>query len=65
MHTLFARMIDWRGVELPDLASVNLPALALSLGAAAGVFYFKAGMLRVLGACAAAGVALYLAGFIS
>jgi chromate transporter len=65
MHTLFARMIDWRGVELPDLASVNLPALLLSLGAAAGVFTFKAGMLRVLGACAAAGVVLYFAGLIS
>jgi chromate transporter len=65
IHTLFARMIDWHGVELPDLASVNIAALALSLGAAAGVFYFKAGMLSVLGACAAAGVALYLTGLIS
>ena len=64
IHTLFARMIDWHGVEIPDLTSVNVAALALSLGAAAAVFYWKAGMLRVLGLCAAAGVALYAAGLI-
>jgi chromate transporter len=65
IHTLFARMVDWHGVELPDLTSVNVAALVLSIGAAAGIFYWKAGMLRVLGLCAAAGVALHAAGLIS
>ncbi len=65
MHTLFARMIDWHGLELPELASVNPWALALALGAAAGVFWLKAGLLRVLAASAAAGVALNLAGVIA
>ena len=55
MHTLFARMIDWHGL-------VNPWALALALGAAAGVFWLRAGLLRVLAGSAAAGVALYLAG---
>ena len=62
MHTLFARMIDWHGLELPELASVNPWALALALGAAAGVFWLRAGLLRVLAGSAVAGVALYLAG---
>ncbi len=62
MHTLFARMIDWHGLDLPELASVNPWALALALGAAAGVFWLRAGLLRVLAASAAAGVVLYLAG---
>ena len=61
MHTLFARMIDWHGLDLPELASVNPWALALALGAAAGVFWLRAGLLRVLAASAAAGVVLYLA----
>jgi chromate transporter len=65
MHTLFARMIDWHGLDLPELASVNPWALALALGAAAGVFWLRAGLLRVLAASAAAGVALYLAGVIA
>ena len=50
------------GLDLPELASVNPWALALALGAAAGVFWLRAGLLRVLAASAAAGVVLYLAG---
>jgi chromate transporter len=65
IHTLFGRVIEWHGVELPDPASVNVAALVLSLGAAVAVFYLKAGMLKVLGACALAGVAAYFAGLIS
>ncbi|MDB5641481.1 MAG: chromate transporter, chromate ion transporter family [Hyphomicrobiales bacterium] len=65
IHTLFARTVTLGGMELPDVASVNPAALILALGAGAGVFWLKAGMLRVLGASAAAGVVLYLAGFIS
>ncbi len=65
IHTLFARMVEWHGVELPDLTSVNGPALLLSLGAALGVFWFKAGMLRILALCAAAGVALHAAGLMA
>ena len=58
-------MIDWHGLELPELASVNPWAAALALGAAAAVFWLKAGLLRVLAASAAAGVALYLTGVIA
>jgi len=55
--TLGPLRIDW-----PRLASVNLPALALSLAAAAALFRFKQGVIRVLLACAAVGVGLRLAG---
>jgi chromate transporter len=49
--------LDW-----PRLDSVNLPALAVSLAAAAALFRFRQGVIRVLLACAGVGVALRLAG---
>jgi chromate transporter len=66
LHVVFADLssvalgplrLDW-----PRLSSVNLPALALSLSAAAALFRFRQGVIRVLLACAAIGVALRLAG---
>jgi chromate transporter len=66
LHVVFADVrsvavgplrLDW-----PVLSSVNLPALALSLVAAAALFRFRQGVIRVLLACAAIGVALRLAG---
>jgi chromate transporter len=66
LHVVFADVgsvavgplrLDW-----PSLSSVNLPALALSLTAAAALFRFRQGVIRVLLACAAIGVALRLAG---
>ncbi|MBK3800082.1 chromate efflux transporter [Azospirillum brasilense] len=66
LHTLFARLepvsVAGMALDLPVLASVNLPALALTVAAVLAVFRFKAGMLPTLGACALAGVALRMAG---
>ncbi len=50
--------------DLPVLASVNLPAVALSLLAIAAIFLFRLGMLPVLALSAGAGLALYAAGLI-
>ncbi|WP_188261891.1 chromate efflux transporter [Azospirillum tabaci] len=66
LHTLFARLepvsVAGMRLDLPILASVNLPALALTVAAVLAVFRFKAGMLPTLAACALAGVALRMAG---
>ncbi len=61
MHTLFreVREVSAPGLrfDVPDLASVNLPALLLALAALIAVFRFEVGTLKVLGACAVAGLA--------
>jgi chromate transporter len=66
-HTLFGRVIEWRGfgaqIDLPDLASANMPAILLALAAAIAIFRFKIGMIKVLGACSLAGLALHYAGW--
>jgi chromate transporter len=63
LHTLFARVTETRGygftVSLPVLATVNWPALVLSLGAMVAMFRFKLGMIPTLAACSALGVAYY------
>lgn len=65
LHVLFAevRQVDAIGLSLdvPVLASVNLPALVLTVAALLAVFRFKAGMIPVLAACAGAGVLYRLA----
>ncbi len=43
-------------LDMPVLRSLNAAALVLALGAAAGLFGLKLGPLKVLGACAAAGL---------
>ena len=48
-------------LDVPMLASVNLPGLILSLAAAIAAFRFKVGVIPLLLACAAAGVLYYLA----
>jgi chromate transporter len=64
IHTLFAR-VDERGtVDVPQWSSLNPWALALSLLAVVAVFRFKAGVVPVLLAAAAAGIALRLAGVV-
>jgi len=66
IHTLFRRTVTVSGfglqLDLPVLASVDPWALALAVTAVLAVFRFKAGVIPVLAACAAAGVGLHLAG---
>jgi chromate transporter len=68
IHTVFRAVWPVRGYgfafDAPVLASVNGWALALSLAAAVAIFRFKTGMLATLAASSAAGVVLYLAGWI-
>jgi chromate transporter len=64
VHTIFVQTVNWRGIDVPVLLSLNPAALALSLGAAYAIFRMKAGMLQVLAATSAAGVLAHLAGVI-
>jgi chromate transporter len=69
IHTIFHQTITVRGLgfvfDLPVPASVEVWALLLSIGAVFAIFRFKAGLLQTLGACAAAGVLLFLVGTIT
>ena len=64
LHVLFAEVAAVRigpmTLDVPDLASVNLPGLLLSLAAGVAAFRFKVGVIPLLLSCAAAGVAYYL-----
>jgi chromate transporter len=64
LHVLFAELhpAQWLGarVDMPVLASVNVPSMILALAAAIAVFRFKAGMVPVLLASSAAGVVYFL-----
>ncbi|SEP43178.1 chromate transporter [Methylobacterium sp. ap11] len=68
LHTLFraVRPVAFGPLRLdvPVAASLDPWALVLALAATVAVFRFRAGMIPVLGACAAAGVGLRLAGAI-
>ncbi|MFD3265385.1 chromate efflux transporter [Phenylobacterium ferrooxidans] len=65
LHVLFAQVASVRigamTLDVPDLASVNLPGLLLSLAAGVAAFRFKVGVIPLLLGCAGAGVAYYLA----
>jgi chromate transporter len=50
--------------ELPDLASINLPAAGLTMLACGLVFALRAPILAVVGAMVAAGLALGAIGLI-
>jgi chromate transporter len=69
IHTVFRQTIPVRAFPLtfdaPNLLSVDVWALVLSVAAAIAIFRFKAGMIQTLAACCAAGVALHLAGIIA
>jgi chromate transporter len=60
LHTLFRQVFVWRSfgltLDVPMLASLSWPALVLALAAVIAIFRFKAPMIAVLGACAAAGI---------
>ena len=66
IHTVFRA--TWRvhgyglSFDAPDVASVNLWALALTTAAVIAVFRFKGGTLQTLAACSFAGVILHAAG---
>lgn len=68
LHTMFRQTFEVRGFgfafDAPVLASVDVPALVLSIAAATAIFRFKLGMLTVLAASCAAGVLLRLTGLI-
>ncbi len=63
IHTLFGqvRLVPFAGgtIDVPVLASLNIAAAFLALGAVIAVFRFKIGVLPVLGACSALG-AIYV-----
>lgn len=64
IHTLFDDVrpvaTPTGSLDVPMLASVNIPATLLSIGALIAVFRFRIGVLPVLGACAAIGAAYVL-----
>jgi chromate transporter len=64
LHVLFAKSLPVHvlgaDVDLPVLASIDIPSLVLSLAAAVAIFRFKLGMIPVLLGSALAGVAFYL-----
>jgi len=68
LHTVFRATTPVRSFglsfDMPVLTSVDIPALVLAVVAATAIFRFNLGMLTVLGASCAAGVALRLAGVI-
>ncbi|UYG03840.1 chromate efflux transporter [Halomonas sp. LR3S48] len=64
LHVVFAEVGEWRAAGLrlliPDVASLDVAALVLSVAALLAIFRFGVGMLKVLGACALAGMLLAL-----
>jgi chromate transporter len=65
IHALFASVteVGFAGLtfDLPDPASVNYAAVALTAGAALAIFWLRAGMITTIIACAALGMGLSLA----
>lgn len=65
LHVLFGEVRELRTfgviVDVPVIATINIPSLILTAAAMLAVFRFKIGMIKVLAACSAAGMALYLA----
>ena len=66
LHALFGSVREYRFagaiVDVPDWATVNIWAALLAAAAVVAAFRFKAGVLPLLGACAATGVGLKLSG---
>ncbi len=64
LHVLFAKVREIHtlgmSIDVPTLASINLPSLILSAAAVLAVFRFKIGIIPVLAVCSVAGVAYYL-----
>jgi len=68
LHTLFAqvheRHLSGMVVQIPDLSSLHIPTLALSVAAMLALFRFKVGMIQTLLACSIGGVILYFLGLV-
>ena len=68
LHTVFAETRPFSvgpvSFDLPVVSSLNPRALALAAAAVLAVFRFKVGMVPTLAACAAAGVAIQVAGLV-
>ncbi|HEU0147408.1 MAG TPA: chromate efflux transporter [Bradyrhizobium sp.] len=66
LHTLFHQTVPVRALGLafdaPIAASIDIPATLLAIAAAVAIFRLGLGMLTVLAAACAAGIALRLAG---
>ena len=64
LHILFREVrevqIAGMSIDWPVAASIDIAALLLTAAAVVAVFRFKAGVLPVIGGCAAAGVLLHL-----
>jgi chromate transporter len=64
LHVLFGEQQVWQHLgitlELPVLASLNLPAAVLTLAAILAVFWVRLGMLTTLGLCSMAGIVWHL-----
>ena len=65
IHVLFRATTEFTAgpirLEIPVPASIDLPAAALAAAALVAVFRFRMGTLQLLAACAAAGLAWWLA----
>jgi len=65
LHVLFSAVrmhaVGPLRLQVPELASLDVPSLVLAAGAAVATFGYKVRMLPVLGVCAAAGAAWRLA----
>jgi chromate transporter len=68
LHTWFHEAHRIKGFgfsfDIPELGSLDLWALLLSLAAMIAIFRFKVGMIQTLLACSLAGIVLYLAGLV-
>ncbi|MDP2356582.1 MAG: chromate efflux transporter [Beijerinckiaceae bacterium] len=69
LHVVFDELRSWTAfglrLDVPILASVNWPSLALVAAAFVAVFRFRLGPVTVLVGCALIGLLLYLAGVVA
>jgi chromate transporter len=60
LHVLFREqqtfVLPWGSIDLPVLATIDIPSLTLTAAALLGIFFFRLGMLWTLPGCALAGL---------
>ena len=68
LHTLFGevqlRHVLGMSLQIPELNTINLPALALSIAAVIALFRFKVGMIATLLGSSVAGIVMHFAGWL-